>query len=45
MVCMYELMYSCLIKNPSDMILVNNLSFYDRGVTIGIRAISKLSTR
>jgi hypothetical protein len=28
-----------------DMILVNNPSFYDGGVTVGIRAVSKLSAR
>jgi hypothetical protein len=40
MICMCVFVYSCFVKNPStcswlDMFLVNNLSFYDGGVTIG----------
>jgi hypothetical protein len=35
MIYMCVFVYSCFVKNPSDMFLVNNLSFYDGGVTIG----------
>jgi hypothetical protein len=40
MVCMCVLMHSCFIKNSFNIILVNNPSFYDGGVTFGIRAMS-----
>jgi hypothetical protein len=34
-----------LHEESFDMIMVNNPSFYDGGVTVGIRAMSKLSAR
>jgi hypothetical protein len=43
----YDLyVYTCVFllhQESFDMILVNNSSFYDRGVTVGIRAMLKLS--
>jgi hypothetical protein len=34
MVYMYVLVYACFVKNPSDIILVNNSSSLDGSVTI-----------
>jgi hypothetical protein len=41
-VCTYEF---SLHQESFDVILVNNPSFYDGGVTSAIRAVSKLSAR
>jgi hypothetical protein len=44
--CLYVCTCVFLLHQESfDMILVNNSSFYDGGVTVGIRAILKLSAR
>jgi hypothetical protein len=43
---LYVCTYAFLLHQESfDMILVNNPSLYDGGVTVGIRAMSKLSAR
>jgi hypothetical protein len=41
MVCICVLVNSCFIKNPSDMILDNNLSFYDGGITQGSMTVKE----